>query len=116
MKTPEERAEDVLRKLTPFALQGCDDAWNELQDGMERAIREAVDEAVAAAAPRWIRVQQDRPTEGEQVLMCVDTGGLRRWVRWLGTYTQGRFWVSYIGKDVIVDPSHWMRIPPDPAS
>jgi hypothetical protein len=122
MKTPEERAAEWIDGMAGFSRFDPLDvpAVEELVAG---AIREAVDEAVAAAAPRWIPVAERLPSykpDGDNTYPVVYpsfidgrpalfTASINSDGEWVDEHGLNMFWHGLI--------THWMDLAlPDPAS
>lgn len=112
MKTPEERAKEITDQFwidqKASILEGSLD--------LDAMIAQAIREAVEAAAPRWIPVGERLPERGEWWVLTLSVEML------VGRYDHDtEEWRvkdphRFNGDMAWSSVTHWMPLPPDPAS
>ena len=82
------------------------------ENGCIRLKKEAYD-AWNKRADAWISVDNEKPADGEELIMCSFTDGLKRWHK--GFYKDGAFYMDLPAEIKEWHPTHWMKHPHPPS-
>lgn len=93
-------------------------AFRNMGKGEEKCVLELLDaadtiEALEAAQPKWISVEERLPNVGEKVMVCGVKNGMQVGTfRRISRYGQNRIW--WWKNDTILEVTHWMPLPESP--